>query len=133
MHQYVEADAFLHEGLRHNPGSYDILFELGRLYDEDYHDTNRARNVWEQAERAWRNRDEQEQKENRLVYEQITTHLGQLEADAGNTAKAIKWFEQAKSYSLTPDALQQQIAELKAKLARPPAGTTNSIHQPGNP
>jgi hypothetical protein len=53
MHKVAEADAFLHEGLRHNPDSYDILFELGRLYDEDYHDTDRARNVWKQAVRKW--------------------------------------------------------------------------------
>jgi len=29
-----EAEAFLREGLRNNPGSYEILFELGRLYHE---------------------------------------------------------------------------------------------------
>ncbi len=52
MNKVDEADAVLHEGLRNNPGSYDILFELGRLYDESYHDTNRARNVWELAASA---------------------------------------------------------------------------------
>jgi len=128
MHKYTVADEFLHEGLRHNPGSYDILFELGRLYEEDYHDTNRARYVWEEAERNWRGRDEPEQKENHLIYEQITTHLGQLEADEGNPAAAIAWFGKAMNYSLTPDALQRQIDLLKKKLAAHPAGNTNSLH-----
>ncbi len=47
MNNVAEADAVLHEGLRNCPGSYDILFELGRLYYESYHDHDRARNVWE--------------------------------------------------------------------------------------
>ncbi len=44
-----EAEAFLREGLRNNPDSYEILFELGRLYNENDHDTDRARNVWQLA------------------------------------------------------------------------------------
>ena len=42
-----EAEDFLREGLRNNPDSYEILFELGRLYYENNHDPARARNVWE--------------------------------------------------------------------------------------
>src|ERR1700722_14959804 len=47
MHKVTEANHVLLEGLRNNPDSYEILFELGRLYSENYHDTVRARNVWE--------------------------------------------------------------------------------------
>ena len=39
-----EAAKFLHEGIRNNPGSYELLYELGRLYHENYHDEQRARN-----------------------------------------------------------------------------------------
>ena len=52
-----EAEAFLREGLRNNPDSYEILFELGRLYDENYHDTDRARNVWQLALHKWSQQD----------------------------------------------------------------------------
>src|SRR5947208_13930363 len=38
-----EAEQFLREGLQANPNSHEILFELGRLYHENYHDANRAR------------------------------------------------------------------------------------------
>src|SRR5437588_6094472 len=48
-----EAEEFLREGLRANPNSYEILFALGRLYHENYHDAVRASNVWELALRRW--------------------------------------------------------------------------------
>ncbi|MGD0252583.1 MAG: hypothetical protein ABSC01_07790 [Verrucomicrobiota bacterium] len=128
MHKVAEADVFLHEGLRNNPDSYDILFELGRLYYEDYHDTNRARNVWELAVRKWLALPPQTQKENKLIFEQITTHLGQLEKDTGSLAHAIDWFQAAQKVSLTPAALQQQIDDLKKKMAEQPPAPTDSIH-----
>jgi hypothetical protein len=53
LNQPREAEAFLREGLRHNPNSYEILFELGRLYNENDHDTDRARNVWQLALNRW--------------------------------------------------------------------------------
>jgi tetratricopeptide (TPR) repeat protein len=128
MHKVAEADAFLHEGLRNNPDSYDILFELGRLYYEDYHDTNRARNVWELAVRKWLALPPQAEKENRLIFEQITAHLGQLEQDTGNLGCAIDWFRAAQKVSLTPGALQEQIDAIKKKMAEPPPTATNTIH-----
>src|ERR1039458_4441227 len=54
-----EAEAFLREGLRNNPNSYEILFELGQLYDENDHDTDRARDVWQLALRRWLQQDPQ--------------------------------------------------------------------------
>ena len=53
IHNPKEAEAFLRDGLRNNPDDCEILFELGRLYNEDYHDTNRARNVLMAALRCW--------------------------------------------------------------------------------
>jgi tetratricopeptide (TPR) repeat protein len=128
MNKTAEAEAFLHEGLRHNPGNPGILFELGRLYYEGYHDANRARNVWELAVREWLALDPQEQKDNRLIFEQITTHLGQLERDAGNLPQAVHWFQVAQKVSLTPSDLQKQIDELKSKMVwQPVLLPTNSI------
>jgi tetratricopeptide (TPR) repeat protein len=128
MHKVAEADAFLHEGLRNNPDSYDILFELGRLYYEDYHDTNRARNVLELAVRKWLLLPPQAQKENKLIFEQITTHLGQLEENAGNLAHAIDWFQAAQRVSLTPGTLQERIGAIKKKMAEQTPAAANSIH-----
>ena len=40
-----EAEGFLRDGLRANPGQPLLLFELGRIYSEDRQDTNRARSA----------------------------------------------------------------------------------------
>ncbi len=118
MNNAREADAVLHEGLRNCPGSYDILFELGRLYSESYRDHDRARNVWECGVRQWQKLDPETKKDNRLIMEQLTTHLAKLEEDAGNLPRAIDWFAAAQEVSLTPDVIQQQINRLKFKLGQ---------------
>ncbi len=117
-----EAEAFLREGLRNNPGSYEILFGLGRIYFQNYHDADRARNVWQLALNRWFERfkdDPAGAKENKLDFEEITANLANLEREAGNYNDAIRWFQAAQKVSLTPDALQQQIDALKAKMAAP--------------
>jgi tetratricopeptide (TPR) repeat protein len=116
MHKVAEAEAVLHEGLRNCPDSYDILFELGRLYDESYHDTGRARNVWNLAIRKWLKLDSDLQKDNRIIFEQITTHLGRLEEDAGNLPDALNWYQAAQKVSAVPAALQPRIDAVRKKL-----------------
>ena len=116
MHRVTEAEAVLHEGLRNCPDSYDILFELGRLYDESYHDTGRARNVWELAIRKWFKLDSETQKDDRLIFEQITTHLAKLEEDAGNLPDAMNWYQAAQKVSSVPAALQPRIDAVQKKL-----------------
>src|ERR1700734_1300371 len=53
LNQVAEAEQVLREGLRNNPNDPQLLFELGRIYDENYHDVARARNIWEAALRSW--------------------------------------------------------------------------------
>ena len=122
MNNPAEADVVLHEGLRNCPGSYDILFELGRLYYETYHDRDRARNVWEYGVVQWQKiypqLSPEDQKENRLIMEMLTTHLAQLEEGAGHTQKAIEWLQEAQKVSGTADLLQKQIDQLKYQLGQ---------------
>ena len=128
LHNDKEANRVLLEGLRNNPDSYEILFELGRLYYESYHDTDRARNVWELAVRKWLALDPQTQKDNKLIFDKITTHLGELEKNAGNLPKAVNWLKAAQTVSLDPGSLQKQIDEMEAKMAAQPSpAPTNSI------
>jgi hypothetical protein len=117
MHKDKEAEQVLREGLRNNPQSSELLFELGRLYDESYHDTVRARNVWELGVRYWFQLPPEEQTENKLILEQLTTHLGQLEETAGNLPQALNWLQAAQKTSLTPGTLQKRIDAVKAKIA----------------
>ena len=120
-----EAEAFLREGLRNNPASYEILFELGRLYHENYHDADRARSVWQLALRRWLQQDPPAQKENKLGFEEITVHLAQLERETGNWPQAIHWFQVAQKVSPDPNALQQRIDEIKKTMAAQPSPTNS--------
>jgi tetratricopeptide (TPR) repeat protein len=128
LKQPQEAEAFLHEGLRNNPGNYEILFGLGRLYYQNYHDIDRARNVWQLALNCWMKQDSALQKENKLGFEEITVNLASLEREAGNYQDAINWFQAAQKVSPVPDALQQQIDEIKVKIAAQPSPTNSQPH-----
>jgi tetratricopeptide (TPR) repeat protein len=119
----AEAESFLREGLRNVPNSYELLFELGQLYQDNYHDSERARNVWELALRRWREQESDKEEPDKLSLEKITLNLGRIEERAGHLEKAISYLEMASQASPDPRALQRQISELKAKLAaRPTAG-----------
>jgi len=114
-----EAETFLRDGLRNNPDSYEILFELGRLYYENYHDTARARNVWELALRKWTDQAQAKKDPDQLQLNQIVVNLARLEENAGNLERAIYLLGLARKASPHPEVLQQQIHELKQKLAKP--------------
>jgi len=112
-----EAEAFLREGLRNNPNSFEILFELGRLYNENYKDTNRARNVWLLALKRWDAQNSEAKAASMLSFDQITVNLAHLEDAAGNWQRALQYLELAKQASPNPDALQEQINEIEAKVS----------------
>jgi len=125
MGKVAEGEQVLREGLRYNPNNPQLLYELGRVYFENYHDLRRARNIWEAALGSW----EQQMAgkpdsvkfsfDNKFIVEQLQTHLALLEETAGNFSAAIAHLEQAKLVSPAPDRLQKQIDELKQKLAAP--------------
>ena len=105
MHKDQEAEQVLREGLRNNPQSYEILFELGRLYDESYHDEARARNVWELAAKKWLALPADAQTEYKSAFDDIAVNLSRLEEDAGNLPQSIHWLEIAQKVSPIPDVL----------------------------
>lgn len=112
-----EAEEFLREGLRNNPNSHELLFELGRLYRESLHDNDRARNVWDLALRKWREQEGKKEQPDLMGLEKIAVNLGRLEADAGRSERAIEMLELARKLSPRPEALQQQIDEIRTKAA----------------
>jgi tetratricopeptide (TPR) repeat protein len=121
MHKNAEAKQVLLEGLRNNPGSCDILFELGRLYAESNHDTNRAENVWRAAAKNWYpvEGNDDAVAANNFIYEKITTQLAETELNAGQRRQAIQWFQAAQKVSNTPGALQKRIDDIKVEMASP--------------
>jgi len=113
-----QAEEFLREGLKANPRSYEILFELGRISYENRKDTARARNLWSAALDRWNEQEPQKEHPNLFALDQILVHLARLEEKQGNYAQAIHWLEEAiaKDATPSPDALRKQIEELKAKM-----------------
>ena len=112
-----QAEAFLREGLRNNPGNCELLFELGRLYRESIHDLDRARNVWELGVKKYIALPPKQMEDDKLIFEEIVVNLGRLEEEAGNFGPAINWLRAARQVSPNPAGLQLQIDDLEKKLA----------------
>lgn len=112
-----QAEAFLREGLRNNPNSIEILFELGRVYRENYHDLDRARNVWQMGLNKFFALTPDQQKDNQLLFEELAVNLGRLEEAAGNYGQAINWLQAAQKVSPAPGALQEQIDAIQKKIS----------------
>ena len=112
-----QAEVFLREGLRNNPDSYEILFELGRVYHDAYHDLDRARNVWQLGIKKFMVAPADRQKDDKLIFEELVVNLARIEDEAGNYGAAIDWFHAAQKVSPAPDALQKQIDAIQKKMA----------------
>ncbi|HEY5233863.1 MAG TPA: hypothetical protein VIK35_10055 [Verrucomicrobiae bacterium] len=128
LKQVGAAEQVLRDGLRNNPDNAQLLFELGRIYFEDYHNTAQARNIWEAALRSWARQEpgvSQSERlamtianfDSRFMFEQLQTSLAQLEEKAGNLDAAIARWEQATLASPEPDSVQKHIDALKQKGA----------------
>jgi tetratricopeptide (TPR) repeat protein len=109
-----EAEEFLREGLAANPGSYAILFELGRIFHENHHDAERARNLWEAALKNWDKSEATKKDPDSFLLLQISWHLALLEQEAGNIEQAIGYLGRAKTASPNPTQVQQRIDEVRA-------------------
>lgn len=119
MQKVSEAERFLRQGLRANPGAYEILYKLGRVYAENHHDPDRARNLWQAALKSWRRINEGKPKEEQdiFIYNEILAHLAKQEEQLGNYDDALKYMEMWKATSPHPDAIEKQIQELKIQRA----------------
>ena len=112
----AQAEAFLREGLRNNPGSCELLFELGRLYHDSTQDLDHARNVWLLGVNRYFALKPADQTEQKLIFEEIIVNLAHLENEAGRYAEAINWFHAAQKVSPNPGALQEQIDAIQKKI-----------------
>ncbi len=120
LNKPIEAEQFLREGLRANPHSYEILFELGRIQKENHSKPDIARNLWELAIAKWKLQQAAGLKPSEFNYEQILGFLASLEEEQGNLPKAIRHFEELKEFSPAREAIEKRIADLKQKVAASP-------------
>ncbi|MBI3877163.1 MAG: tetratricopeptide repeat protein [Verrucomicrobia bacterium] len=112
-----EAEQFLREGLRQNPDSFEILFELGRLLEENRKDTLRARSLWEQALRKWTDREAAHGQPDKQLLALIAGHLAQIEEREGRLVPAVYYYDLLRRVSKNPDAVRKTIDELHHRIA----------------
>jgi tetratricopeptide (TPR) repeat protein len=125
-----EAEQFLREGLRNNPSSYELWYELGVLYFENRHDLVRARNTWELALRYWQ-KDEPSKPEPDLIgFEKIVVHLANLEQREGHLEKALGYFRMCLKTSPNPAIVREQIQQLEQELAGKQATNSTAAAKP---
>jgi tetratricopeptide (TPR) repeat protein len=120
MGRVKEAEEFLREGLKNNPQSYEILFELGTLYDGKRGDFVRAENLYAAALRRWLEQEKGKKEPDLMGFEKITYRLGYVEEKNGKLQQALEHFELARKVTPNPQELEQHIAELRARLAGTP-------------
>ena len=114
-----EAEEFLRDGLSANPQSYEILFELGHLYEHDFKQPERARNVWRLALRRWDETEAGKEKPDKNGRNLILGQLAELAMEQGELLEAIRYFEEAKQFSPAPDGLNGRINDLWLRLTLP--------------
>ena len=114
--QPQEAVRFLREGWRLNPNSYEILLELGRVYDENLHDTIHARNLWEAAAQKWRAQEGGKAEPDTFTYQQILVHLADLEERENRYQQALGYLAELLRVSPHTETIQKRIDEVKAKV-----------------
>jgi Tfp pilus assembly protein PilF len=114
MGRKAEAEQCLREGLKHNPNSHEILFELGRCYYER-DDLDRARNLWEVGTRRWIEQESAKPADDRNVLAggMLLNHLARLEARAGNRDQAVHWLTILKKFSPEPAEIEKRIQEAR--------------------
>jgi tetratricopeptide (TPR) repeat protein len=113
----AEAEQFLREGIRNNPQSYELWYELGLLYDDNRHDPFRARNAWQLAMRYWQQSEPSKTDPDRIGWEKIVVRLANLEENEGNLQRAIDYLKMVVEHSPSPEALRQRISELEQRAA----------------
>lgn len=112
----TEAESFLRDGLRANPDSHEILFELGRIADEHRKDPTRARNLWELALAKWQKFERPKQEPDTFSLLQIASHLALLAERESRWGECLHYLELWKAASPKPEEIQKRITEVRQKI-----------------
>ena len=125
LNKSAEAEDFLRDGLRANPRSPELLYELGQIYLQDRKDLPRARNLYLGALRSWHEIEEPkpektetgESQRNGLLLEEILGGLVREETAAGHPDKTLEYMKVLKQNASDPESVQKQIDEFQAKMS----------------
>ena len=125
MGKTAEAEQFLRDGLRENPNSYEIMYELGRVYAESHKDADRARNLWRAALIQWQKQEMPKPDPDNFLLVEIASHLALLEEKQGNYRQALAYMELWKVRSPAKEGVQKYIDEVRAKISATDGLSTN--------
>jgi tetratricopeptide (TPR) repeat protein len=115
-----DAERFLREGWLANRDSYSIVLELARIYEEQKHDPERARNLYEVALNNWTKTQANSSDPDLLAFRQIVTRLAIIEGTAGHYQKAIGYWEKLRPFG-NEKIVDDWINSLKARAAGNPS------------
>ena len=115
LNKVDEAEQVLRDGLRANPNSPELLYELGRLFYENRKDFSRAHNVWIFALRRWHEVEEPKPEPDKILLAQLLGGLARIDNQDGHYAEAIGYLKQLKELSPSPEQIQKQIDQIAAK------------------
>lgn len=118
LNRVDDAEQFLREGLRANPNSYEIYYELGDVYYQYRHKPEIARNIWDQGLARFLQQDKANKNPDVFVFQQLTTHLAHVAEELGKLDDALEYrkLEISRAPPEALAALQKQSEELKQKI-----------------
>jgi tetratricopeptide (TPR) repeat protein len=117
-----QAEQFLREGLRANTNSYELLLELGYVYDYNKKDFRAAHNLFDLARQKWKAQDDAGLKPSPKGYVEILDGLVRADEDQNNLKELLADLEALKAVSPNPEAVEKTIQETRSKLAAAPPG-----------
>jgi tetratricopeptide (TPR) repeat protein len=113
-----EAEQFLRQGLRANPDSYEIYLELGRVYFYNKREPSVGRNIFMLARDKWLKQQAAGDKPEAADYEEILGEIVRVDRQEGDLKAEVADLEELIKVSHSPQTLEAEIRELKARLAR---------------
>lgn len=117
MDNVDEAEKYLRDGLRANPGNPEILYELGRVAYESRDDRERARYLWHRAVEQWQTVEGVKQEPDWLILRNILSMLSHLEEKDGHVDLAVHYLENAKKTGSGTNMFDNRLQVLQEKLA----------------
>jgi tetratricopeptide (TPR) repeat protein len=118
MNRVREAEEFLRDGMRANPRSYALTFELARIYDEHHNDPVRARNLFGLSLRYWDQSQLLAPEPDLFVRAQILGQYARLEQREGDAERAVTLLQELRKISPHPASIDELIR--KAREGNPP-------------
>ena len=120
LNQPDEALRFLHQGWQANPDSYEILLELGYVYDFNKKNPRIARNLFELALQKWKKQDTAGLNPPDKAHIEIMDALVRVDEEQNDLQQLLVDLEALQALSPNKAAIEKTIQETRAKLATAP-------------